>query len=151
MRPRLITAENPDVMGIDGSAVGASMRPRLITAENGDGRKRRFWSAAGFNEAAAHHRGEPAGAQRRSHETAPASMRPRLITAENFVRRQAFPPHAVPASMRPRLITAENFPAAGGARIGRGCFNEAAAHHRGERPCLADPVHTRYFSGVTVV
>ena len=34
--------------------------------------------------------------------------------------------------MRPRLITAENFNPPPGGRPGDNCFNEAAAHHRGE-------------------
>ena len=58
-------------------------------------------------------------------------MRPRLITAENVTGgRQAPDVHA--ASMRPRLITAENSRAASPTSARRGCFNEAAAHHRGE-------------------
>ena len=109
------------------------MRPRLITAENRAARRRRRLTSASFNEAAAHHRGEPAHADSSAPWSRAASMRPRLITAENpEVQRQV---HAVGrgASMRPRLITAENRGAAprrGLKRLLR--FNEAAAHHRGE-------------------
>ena len=83
------------------------MRPRLITAENARG--------LGAVDVAVD-----------------ASMRPRLITAENEPpgHQGLMLPHA---SMRPRLITAEN-EQAGGRLSGRTTrFNEAAAHHRGER------------------
>ena len=83
------------------------MRPRLITAENVEGRQRFGRRGSGFNEAAAHHRGEPLLSGQRSTTAAAASMRPRLITAEN-------------------AVIASNI-----ARAQAG-FNEAAAHHRGE-------------------
>ena len=60
-----------------------------------------------FNEAAAHHRGEP--------ERCDA-----LFGGQPL------------ASMRPRLITAENEPVRRDDHAGHPCFNEAAAHHRGE-------------------
>ena len=58
------------------------MRPRLITAENARKAIAAGTGASGFNEAAAHHRGERDYDQSRFREVA-ASMRPRLITAEN--------------------------------------------------------------------
>ena len=58
MRPRLITAENGSVVDHLSRSRLASMRPRLITAENGLGAGRPGPAWNGFNEAAAHHRGE---------------------------------------------------------------------------------------------
>ena len=83
------------------------MRPRLITAEN-------------------------TVAVRAGTGVLVASMRPRLITAENDRAAIESYEWAV-ASMRPRLITAENGSAAAATAPTRGRFNEAAAHHRGER------------------
>ena len=60
------------------------MRPRLITAENAPHSRSSIARVIGFNEAAAHHRGEH-GHAGRSSEAQGASMRPRLITAENLV------------------------------------------------------------------
>ena len=83
------------------------MRPRLITAENGVVGRSRYAVRACFNEAAAHHRGEPEGHKAQPRRAATASMRPRLITAENIYQKAAIVKAHV-ASMRPRLITAEN-------------------------------------------
>ena len=60
----------------------ASMRPRLITAENACTATAAAGDRYGFNEAAAHHRGEPKLAPLHPRRVR-ASMRPRLITAEN--------------------------------------------------------------------
>ena len=60
------------------------MRPRLITAENSARFPRGRRLRTGFNEAAAHHRGERSGGGL-TPEDVHASMRPRLITAENLV------------------------------------------------------------------
>ena len=59
MRPRLITAENEEQVGGEDAQAQASMRPRLITAENLTGRSGSGSGSPRFNEAAAHHRGEP--------------------------------------------------------------------------------------------
>ena len=61
-----------------------------------------------------------------------ASMRPRLITAENK-RPHVACRRSGGASMRPRLITAENIRRRPGRPPRAARFNEAAAHHRGER------------------
>ena len=125
----------------------ASMRPRLS----------RSASFRRFNEAAAHHRGELKAAEILLAPGTQASMRPRLITAENFrearlsrsaVQQASMRPRLITAenvavgdrhlpihraSMRPRLITAENPPARSRGPTDDRRFNEAAAHHRGER------------------
>ena len=106
MRPRLITAENPADPLRDAEPDVASMRPRLITAENLFSARASLYSLGGFNEAAAHHRGE-LDAVTNTVVGAWASMRPRLITAENTGGGSAADADAA-ASMRPRLITAEN-------------------------------------------
>ena len=62
----------------------------------------------GFNEAAAHHRGELLRRAGCSPTPADASMRPRLITAENCESARSACRRRPVASMRPRLITAEN-------------------------------------------
>ena len=84
MRPRLITAENVDQRGGQRHRQDASMRPRLITAENAGRTIPRRGPGAGFNEAAAHHRGERGRRSARPRPETGASMRPRLITAENL-------------------------------------------------------------------
>ena len=115
MRPRLITAENAPFHLPDELAAGASMRPRLITAENAGTCRVRGRVGDGFNEAAAHHRGERRRPLRAGADRPGASMRPRLITAENAEqgRRHGL---LLGASMRPRLITAENSAPTGSAR-----------------------------------
>ena len=89
------------------------MRPRLITAENSDRYVQERIDIPGFNEAAAHHRGERRVAAEGVLDGVPASMRPRLITAENIRRRLDQRAEDAVASMRPRLITAENYRPAG--------------------------------------
>ena len=84
------------------------MRPRLITAENRATTWEDDMARRSFNEAAAHHRGEPRQAAAVSHGAGSASMRPRLITAENRGSDVCRLRKGVRASMRPRLITAEN-------------------------------------------
>ena len=156
MRPRLITAENqPARFGAQPAQLLASMRPRLITAENRAAAPRRGGARARFNEAAAHHRGEPPQAvglgrrHRRFNEAAAhhrgepytrrviASTRICFNEAAAHHRGEPFDPDDSPfntssASMRPRLITAENLCAGGSCGAIAGGFNEAAAHHRGE-------------------
>ena len=156
MRPRLITAENGRQVDPRNGDIDASMRPRLITAENSVC-TRTTSHVSCFNEAAAHHRGEryqplpdagwvlPASMRPRliTAENSPfsglsrtgdaASMRPRLITAENGSYLIHDNEKGFGASMRPRLITAENPLRSPTRRGSRQCFNEAAAHHRGER------------------
>ena len=61
-----------------------------------------------------------------------ASMRPRLITAENVLAALVGAGRG-DASMRPRLITAENRSCGRRPCCAGRCFNEAAAHHRGEQ------------------
>ena len=85
MRPWLITAENPLSAASRDRDGRASMRPRLITAENARRAGPPHRPATGFNEAAAHHRGERGVAAARRTHAQEASMRPRLITAENGV------------------------------------------------------------------
>ena len=84
MRPRLITAENATGPLTLVREQSASMRPRLITAENAVQQVRDFPPHACFNEAAAHHRGEPGRTRSGPPGPQTASMRPRLITAENW-------------------------------------------------------------------
>ena len=157
MRPRLITAENAGGVGGGCRGATASMRPRLITAENPTCQRRSGRSAARFNEAAAHHRGERRVRGLVEEAAMTASMRPRLITAENAKRKEcdgkihgaSMRPRLITAenfhtttrhqadgryaSMRPRLITAENMPYTRARDPVQPSFNEAAAHHRGER------------------
>ena len=59
-------------------------------------------------------------------------MRPRLITAENSTSPSGTGADPT-ASMRPRLITAENTALRRRYEPAGQRFNEAAAHHRGER------------------
>ena len=83
------------------------MRPRLITAENGPDDDDRHALLVGFNEAAAHHRGEQPKKARdvtrgsRFNEAAAHHRGERLHRAGRWKGNGS-------ASMRPRLITAEN-------------------------------------------
>ena len=134
MRPRLITAENRWARRCCSRGPGpASMRPRLITAEN-PRRSPRTRPSCGcrFNEAAAHHRGEPAAGGVAPGEGADASMRPRLITAENPA--QAARPVAPPMSFNEAAAHHRGEPLARTPPVRQELcrFNEAAAHHRGE-------------------
>ena len=132
MRPRLITAENVRRTHYRHLPV-----PRFNEAaahhrgERSRPRPNRLGTAC-FNEAAAHHRGERPGRVAAGAVPDRASMRPRLITAENAPRVVQVAGQDR-ASMRPRLITAENSPGPMDGSGGHWRFNEAAAHHRGER------------------
>ena len=87
MRPRHYTAENSGkVERTPGpTAYLASMRPRHYTAENDLVRAVHAMVEAGFNEAAALHRGKPWMNMSMSPMTDSASMRPRHYTAENWL------------------------------------------------------------------
>ena len=70
-----------------------------------------------------------------------ASMRPRLFTAEDALAGE-FAMLGDRASMRPRLFTAEDVVDTPSVRAVEGCFNEAAAIHRG-RPSNAGITSSR--------
>ncbi len=131
MRPRLFTAEIASLSELAMRGTSASMRPRLFTAEiNGP-----TWirsSSPSFNEAAAIHRGNRIYKPSMLRVPVTASMRPRLFTAEIRVY-FACCINKPCASMRPRLFTAEILAYYSRIWARPGCFNEAAAIHRGNR------------------
>ena len=83
MRPRHYTAENEAYPRRLEYEQVASMRPRHYTAENSASGRRFSRGCAGFNEAAALHRGKRGAADAVALPARRASMRPRHYTAEN--------------------------------------------------------------------
>ena len=96
------------------------MRPRLITAENVHALPRGLAGQSGFNEAAAHHRGE-----RKMWDV--VHGRPSCFNEAAAHHRGEHPAWTGPSPRRPR-------------------FNEAAAHHRGE--LLGDVIAIRRRGGL---
>ncbi len=91
-------------------------------------------SRSSFNEAAALHRGKPASLPSPTRSTrcfneAAALHRGKLHGEPSWDQHER-------ASMRPRLFTAENQQAHQVRRSKVGCFNEAAALHRGKQASL---------------